>query len=68
MEKPKVLIVDDQASVREGLRTVLELEDLEVVCLGGRGSGDVKVRSKADQYDFSHPYYWAALVLIGNPD
>jgi len=43
MEKIKVLIVDDQESVRQSLRTILQLvDDLEVVGEAENGTGAVK--------------------------
>jgi DNA-binding NarL/FixJ family response regulator len=43
MEKARILIVDDQASVREGLRTVLELEGLEIVGEAAEGREAVQL-------------------------
>jgi len=43
MEKARILIVDDQASVREGLRTVLELEELEIVGEAAEGREAVQL-------------------------
>ena len=46
MEKARILIVDDQASVREGLRTVLELEGLEIVGEAAEGREAVQLVEK----------------------
>jgi len=47
MEKARILIVDDQASVREGLRTVLELEELEIVGEAAEGREAVQLVEEA---------------------
>ncbi len=61
---------DALAAAQHWLRT-LPSQDAKALVQRHRGgpAESAPVRTGVDEvYDFSHPYYWAAFILIGDPE
>lgn len=42
--------------------------DESIIARGGKGDTPVGVSSQRDPFNYSHPYFWAAFILIGDPE
>lgn len=58
----------EQAAAAAADATGLSQPELKIVKLGGPAATSSQSGPTADRFDFSQPYYWAAFVLVGDPE